>query len=200
MTDAEREEALAKLVQRTTPLTDEEIALLREVWPIIVRAHFSAARRQVKRRLRNDAAVDDILQNTFLDLLRALPGGFPKKGLPALVRTIAARRCLNWLRDNAHERMSVPLPSSGSEKPRSSAPGTEAIVERRELLEVGEQLRSMLSEDHQEVFDLAILGDLSSGEAAELLDMPEGTYKSRVIAMRRAVKVAWEQLTLARRR
>jgi RNA polymerase sigma factor (sigma-70 family) len=198
MTDAEREEALAKLVERTTKLTDDEVVLLRAVWPTIVRTHFPAVARQVKRRVP-DVAVKDVLQDINVVLFRALLEGFPKKSFRAFVGTIAKRRIANWLRDHEHEAESVALTSSSVEKPRSSAPGIESIVGRREARERGEELRSMLSPEHQELFDLTIVGDASLTEAAEALGLPEGTVKSRVLAMKRAVKAAWEELMRRRK-
>jgi RNA polymerase sigma factor (sigma-70 family) len=198
MTDAEREEALAKLVQRTTKLTDDEVVLLRAAWPTVVRTHFPAVRRQVKRRIP-DVAVKDVLQDINALLFRALKEGFPKKSFRAFVGTIAKRRIVNWLRDHAHEAESVALTSSSVEKPRSSAPGVDSIVGRRELRERGEEIRSMLSPEQQEVFDLVFVGDASLTEAAEELGLPVGTFKSRLLATKRAIKVAWEELMRRRK-
>jgi hypothetical protein len=70
MTDAEREEALAKLVQRTTKLSHDEVALLHAVWRIIVRAHFRL--RPVLEALRAPPPDDEEAElQAFLDRLDA---------------------------------------------------------------------------------------------------------------------------------
>jgi RNA polymerase sigma-70 factor (ECF subfamily) len=193
MTEAELEAALAKLAERTTALGPDEIVLLGRAWKLIVRAHLDTVRGLIVPRVP-ERAVDDVQQNVFLELYRALLGGFPEKGVRVLACTIALRRSQNWRRDNAHDAASTGLPSSGSLKPPSSAPGIENLVALRELWERGGELRSMLSPEHQDVFDLHIVGYASLTEAAEILGVPEGTFKSRALAAKRAVKEAWGKL------
>jgi len=96
---------------------------------------------------------------------------------------------LKHLRATRRAPVSLELPSSGSEKPRSSL-DVERVLELREL---ARQLVDRLSPEHRSVIDKVILNGLSHGDAAAVLDLPEGTVKSRMMAAKQ------ELLALAKR-
>jgi DNA-directed RNA polymerase specialized sigma24 family protein len=198
MTEEELDAALAKLVQCRTKLTDEQVALLGRGWKTLVRSQHDAVKRQVEKRVPA-RAVEDVEADVFADLYEALLDGFPES-LGDLTRTIATRRIADWYRDHEDDAATGDLASSGSLKPRSSAPTTEGLVELRELRELGEELRSLLSPEHQDVFDLVLVGEVSYTAAAEDLGLAAGTLSSRVLAMKRALRAAWRELMVSKGR
>jgi DNA-directed RNA polymerase specialized sigma24 family protein len=198
MTEAELEEALQKLLEHRSKLTDDQVEILRSVWPILVRSQLEAVKRLVGRRVP-EHAVPDVEAEVFESLYGALLDGFPPS-LLALTYTIAARRVADWWRDHEDDAATQDLPSSGSLKPPSSAPGVEDLAALRELWVLGEELRALLSPEHQDVWDLVLVGEASLTAAAEALGLPEGTLKSRALATRRAVKEAWKALMISKGR
>jgi RNA polymerase sigma-70 factor (ECF subfamily) len=183
MTDDALREALARLVTRTTPLDEEEIALLDRVYPYLMTTHYPAVWAQVARPGLSQHDAEDVAQEVFIDLFRVLLEGFPRS-LPAMLNTIAERKRGRYRRDNAHARASVPLPSSGHEKPRSSGPEIERILDHAELRQ---RILAALSPEHRDVIEAHYMDGLSSTEAAEALGLSEGTFKSRLLAARRVI-------------
>ena len=84
----------------------------------------------------------------------------------------------------------IGLPSSRSEKPRSQADVERAL----HFQQLAQRILSQLSPEHQEVIDKVILKGLTLTEAAAVLEMPEGTLKSRFMAAKRALLAATEPL------
>jgi RNA polymerase sigma-70 factor, ECF subfamily len=184
MSAAQRDEALANLVLRTTPLVEDEVLLLYAVFDDISNAHFPSVWRQVARRVP-EAAVSDVVQESLISVFERLLSGFPTTSLRKLIHVIAARRIADWLRSNKHEGVSVALPSSATEQPRSSVPGTERLLALRER---GARLFARLSPEHREVMVLCVVHELSSEEAGKRLGLPAATVRTRLRAAKRALE------------
>jgi RNA polymerase sigma-70 factor (ECF subfamily) len=75
------------------------------------------------------------------------------------------------------------LPSSGSEKPTSERE-VETVLDLRELERV---VFEALNPDQRGVVETVIQDELSHPEAAAVLDIPEGTVKSRVLAAKQRI-------------
>jgi RNA polymerase sigma-70 factor (ECF subfamily) len=181
LSEAERAERLTQLVLRRSQLTSEEEALLREIFPALMEAHLDTVWERLRRRGLQVADVEDLTQEVFLTLYPHLvANGFPDN-LDAWLQTVAVGKLLNHLRKKRRDPASVGLPSSGSEPPRSPPQHERTMDRRKAVLEVLPQLSS----DHQAVVALVILHGLSHIAAAEMLGIPEGTLKSRLIAAKR---------------
>jgi RNA polymerase sigma-70 factor, ECF subfamily len=132
-----------------------------------------------------DHEAEDLVQETFFALHNhILEHGFPDS-LSGRLRVLTEGKLLNHLRTERRDPVSVGLPSSGSEKPRSDL-DVERFLTHRER---ARRLIDQLSPEHQSVIDTVILKDLSHHDAAALLGVPEGTVKSRLIAAKREL---WE--------
>ena len=102
----------------------------------------------------------------------------------------------NHARVRRRSPLSIGLPSSRSEKPSSQADVERAL----HFQQVAQRLFSQISPEHQEVIDTVILKGLTLAEAAAVLEMPEGTLKSRLMAAKRALLAAAEPLLPASQR
>jgi len=112
----------------------------------------------------------DVLQETFLYLLRKFPGFTLTARLhtflyPAVKNlSIAARRKADRFRSDPVELDGLPAPTS------------RPTTQREELA----QALAMLSAEHREVLLLRFVDDLSLAEIAQALEVPLGTVKSRL--------------------
>jgi RNA polymerase sigma-70 factor, ECF subfamily len=184
-----RRESLTQLVLCRSKLSAREALLLREVFPSILASHYDQVCNQLRRRGLLDYEAEDLLQEVFFTLhTQIVEHGFPDN-LAGRLHTLTERKLLNHLRARRRAPVSLELPSSGSEKPRSDL-NVERVLELREL---ARQLVDRLSPEHQSVIDKVILNGLSQRDAAVVLDLPEGTVKSRMIAAKQ------ELLALAKR-
>jgi RNA polymerase sigma factor (sigma-70 family) len=187
--DGEREEKVAQLVLRRTKLSASEAALLREVFPEILGTHHDEVWNQLRKRRLNPDEAEDLLQEVFTTLYHhIMEHGFPDS-FPKMLHTITEGKLLNHVRAGKRTPISVGLPSSGSEKPRSS-PDVERALDLREL---ARRLLPQLHPDHQLVVDQIVLQGVSSEELALALGLPVGTVKSRLFAAKRALAALAEQ-------
>ena len=179
--DAERHARLAELVLRRTKLSASEASLFREVFPEIFAAHYEAVWQALRRRGARDPALDDLVQDVFFAFFRqVLEEGFPDN-LPTKLRNLAAGKALNQVRGVNRDPVSLGVPSSGSEKPRS-APEAERTLD---LLELARRLLPALSPDHRAVVQAVLLRDLSHEEAAAELNLSRSTVTMRLLAAKR---------------
>jgi RNA polymerase sigma-70 factor, ECF subfamily len=190
MSKAERVKRLTELVLHSSKLSPDEAALLREVFPEIVAAHQDQVWNFLRKRGLDSHEAEDLLQEVFLTLHHyILDTGFVAP-LPATLRTITQKKFSNHVHARQRSLVSIGLPSSGSEKPRSQ-PDVERALH---FQEVARRIFSQLSPEHQEVIDMVVLKGLTHTDAAAVLGIPEGTLKSRLIAAKRALLAAAEPL------
>lgn len=146
---------------------------------------------------RDKSRVDDLAQETFMKVLRGLPG-FQPGGLARLstwVLTIATRVAIDGLR---HERVRT---KAGEE----SGSGTEAIagakalggardglaaIEARDGFRQIERAMAGLDADFRAALVLRAFHDLDYAEIAVALGVEEGTVKSRIARARAALRAA----------
>jgi RNA polymerase sigma factor (sigma-70 family) len=187
-----RREVLEQLVLIHRALTDTEIGLLDEVFDDIFEAHEDDVRRRLQRRDLDPGIVDDLLQASMIDgYLHLIGHGFPEN-LGALLQVIARRKASHFVRDRGRSPVSdAGLPSSGSEKPRSGpGSGPDGVMDRRTK---AEYLLDQLTPAQRELFDLVYRQELSFAEVAALLGIPEGTLKSRMLALRKVLAAMAEE-------
>lgn len=128
--------------------------------------------------LRNQALAEEVTQDVFLELWRLAPRYDRSKGSPAVwACTIAHRRAVDRVR------------SVEAARARDQADARLAVVDHDEVVdEVTSSLDrsdvsaalAQLSEAQREAVALAYYGGHTYREVAELLDLPEGTIKSRI--------------------
>ena len=126
-------------------------------------------------------ASSDCGQEAMIRIWRALDSYRGDCAFESWVYRIAANCCMYWLRKKKRDRSvsMEPMRDQGFD-PADTSPGTEAQViakdERRRLREA----IALLPEDQREALVLTQLERVSYEEAARMLDVSEGTVKSRV--------------------
>lgn len=130
--------------------------------------------------------VEDLVQETFVRVLRALPDFDPTgpASLATWLLTIAARLALNELRR--------PEPAALVDEPASSGERADAGAERRRLAAAIERGVAALPAAQRAVFVLREYHDLDYAAIADALDVDLGTVKSRLARARSALRAHLE--------
>ena len=140
--------------------------------------------------------VEDLAQETFLRVLRALPefrrGGTTR--LSTWILTIASHLAIDAMRRRRREH--APLSLEALEVPGQDATGAE--VERQLLARALARAIDGLSPEHRAAFLLREYHELSYAEIAESLAIDLGTVKSRLNRARAALRLALAEVYHAR--
>lgn len=131
--------------------------------------------------LRNKTDAEDLVQDTFLRMLRSGSGFDPGRGsLDVWVLMIARNLALDLIRRRSLELKKLsaePAPSEASDEP-----GPEWFAEHGDLMRRARAAMELLPSGQRSALELAYLGERSSTEVAELEGIPTGTVKSRIRA------------------
>lgn len=130
------------------------------------------------------AAVEDLAQDTFLDVFRAL-GRFSSLGparLSTWILTIASRRAIDELRRRP--------PAIEPLEDHPVAAGADDRARRRRLAAAIQQAIAELSPEYRAAFLLREYHGLEYADIARALDIDPGTVKSRLSRARAALRAA----------
>jgi RNA polymerase sigma-70 factor (ECF subfamily) len=153
---------------------------------------FSICLRMVRRR--EDA--EDLTQETFVRMFRALERYDPERPFVAWIITIASRLCIDHLRRRRVSPVSLTQREPGSEETHEmDVPdpgfGPDEITSRSEEEHQANALIQSLPEHYRIVVVLRHQQDLSYEEIAEALNLPLGTVKARIHRAREILKARW---------
>jgi RNA polymerase sigma-70 factor (ECF subfamily) len=132
--------------------------------------------RMALAMMRDAGRAEDVTQDIFLKLWRALPAFDGRAAISTWLYTIARNTCLSAVRAESYRKAS-PLDDS-------SQPTVPSTTLRDVALE---QCLSRLPEMQREVITLFYLQERSVVQVAKMLDLPEGTVKSHLHRARRAL-------------
>jgi len=125
--------------------------------------------RYVRRMLGDSGAADDVSQEAWTGVLKALPGlRQPERFAPWLF-TIARRSVMNRLKDGYR-------PQDLAEPDRTVDDHAAAVLDRTQVVEGLSGLPVL----EREVLVLFYLHDLAVQDCAQVLEVPVGTVKSRL--------------------
>ena len=131
-------------------------------------------------------AASDLLQDVFLRLYRFAERIDPQRPLEPWLYRMTANLSYTWVKRN--QRWYQPLEDFAEWLAGPSRNSTYEMVERRDDWDQVQQAIASLSISQRVVVVLYYLNDLSLQEISEILDIPEGTVKSRLHYGRRALK------------
>ncbi len=136
------------------------------------------------------AEVEDVLQESFLAIWRGARGYRPEGSPAGWVWGITRRQAALWLRRRGPDGLPLTaLAGHGGQHARDPA---EAAVSRADLAEAVRALGPEGSTT-QEVWRLMYVEDRTITEVARLLDVPEGTVKSRAHRVRQRMRAVLAQ-------
>ncbi|MGD0886565.1 MAG: sigma-70 family RNA polymerase sigma factor [Thermodesulfovibrionales bacterium] len=139
----------------------------------------------------------EVVQDAFLSGYRNLDGfkGISKFStwLCSIVINLSKNRILKMKAENRHEQYSLDDPVETNEGPtgREFSSGEPSVLEKMERKEVRDRLQDCLKELEHEFREVIVLRDIqgfSYGEVAGILNIAEGTVKSRLFRARDAVR------------
>jgi RNA polymerase sigma-70 factor (ECF subfamily) len=129
--------------------------------------------------LRDVGRAEDVTQDIFVKLWRALPDYDGRASVSTWLYTIARNTCLSAARAESYRRT-----RSLDERPEPAAPGPSREPALDLTLARGIET---LPEIQREVITLFYLQERSVRDVAALLDLPEGTVKSHLHRARRTL-------------
>ena len=158
-----------------------------EAFDALYRRHRDYVTRVAMRFCSDRDVAADVLQETFLYLLRKFPPGGEGLVLTARLRSllypVARNLTLTALRQARRREPNVELEPDQLPDPRTVDPQYENLAKAMQGL----------SARHREVLLLRFVDGMRLNEMAEALDVPPGTVKSRlhfaVSALRRTLKI-----------
>jgi RNA polymerase sigma factor (sigma-70 family) len=150
---------------------------------------FSICLRMVRRR--EDA--EDLTQETFVRMFRALDRYDPQRPFAAWILTIASRLAIDHIRRRRVSPVSLTHQEPGSEETREldvadPGLGPDEITSRSEEERNANELIQSLPNHYRIVVVLRHQQDLSYEEIAEALNLPLGTVKARIHRAREILK------------
>ena len=139
------------------------------------------------RSVLDPAQAEDLLQETFLRVIKG-SGDYERQAkFTTWLYTIARNLCVDASRRAKHRRaasLDVPLGDDGGRTLLDVTPDTKATVDRavigKQLGERIEEAVARLVEEQREVFVMREVLDLSFKEIAEIVGVSENTVKSRM--------------------
>lgn len=195
-----------------------------QAWQTCIELYEGRLLAFVESRLRDRAAAEDVVQETFLGFLTALPNFDDSRPIQAFLFTIAAHKLTDLLRKQGR-RPTLPLNADSSTASETS--GFEPVGRERKASSIarsGEQrsqeaaviaatLRELITQwkareeyERLKCIELLFVRGLPNNEVADLLNLTEqavANHKSFVVrklkeaGQRLAVEVDWLQLGVA---
>lgn len=132
--------------------------------------------------LGRDDRLDDVVQDIWLRVLRALPQLRDAARFRAWLFGIVRRSVMDALRRRYAEPEPVPLDET------QVAATDDADDDRAEAIALMRERLGLLPAAEREVLDLFYLQSLSQAQIAEVCEIPVGTVKSRLFRARRLLR------------
>ena len=137
--------------------------------------------RFIMRKTGNEATAEELTNEVFLEIWRHAAKFEGRSKVSTWMLSIAHNRTVSFLR----KRSEAQLEDGVAETIVDDADTPEVTSSKRGK---GEQIRAcmeQLSSDHREIIDLVYYHEKSIAEIAEVLDIPEGTVKTRMFHARK---------------
>jgi RNA polymerase sigma-70 factor, ECF subfamily len=144
--------------------------------------------------LGNDAAAEDLVQDTFVKLWRSAERYDPSRGkLETWVLLVARSLAIDALRRRVLDARTVERSTPTSET--ATDPSPEELVELVDLSERARRAMSDLTPGQRAALELAYFGGKTSAEVAELEGIPLGTAKTRIRSALLKLRTALQEQT-----
>jgi RNA polymerase sigma-70 factor, ECF subfamily len=184
----ESQTATLDLIER---LRTGELSAVGEAYDL----HHEQVRVFARRLVGDEAAAEDLVHETFLTLPQAIRRFEGRSSLRTFLISIAVNHSRHHIRSAARRRSAMDKASKESTAPgHSIAPrNPEQELQRRQMAELLNRCLDQLSHDHRLTFILCEVEEYSSTRAAEVLSIPEGTVRTRLMHAKKKLRSLLEQ-------
>jgi RNA polymerase sigma-70 factor, ECF subfamily len=166
-----------------------------EAFNYVLGAYKNPVYSLVAHILGNDADAADVLQNVFVKVFRGIGQFHGHSSLKTWMYRIAVREALNyrrgWFRRHVHEPVSLDEESAEPVAALATKPDGESPYEALELAERQKLVKlalAALPPPYRAVLVLREIDEMPYDEIAEVLDIAEGTVKSRLMRGRELLR------------
>jgi RNA polymerase sigma-70 factor (ECF subfamily) len=196
---------------KSTPVPDEALVAgvcdrETEAFELLFERYADTLHRHVVYIVHDPAAAYDVVQETFLRLWNRADQWEGSGSFRAWLYRIATNLALNHVRTVKRRRevpLSLPVDSEAIDEEPEAVPawvidraslGPEAAAELLERRADCRQALERLSEEKRTVLRLVYEMEMTVRESADVLNLPEGTVKSRLHYARRQMAREWDAL------
>ena len=165
--------------------------------------YIDALQRHARHIVHDEAAAHDVVQETFLRVWQRAAQWDGSGTFKAWLYRIATNLALNHLRTVQRRRETpLTLPPDDDEEDNfvpawmmdASSLEPEAVVEQAEARARYRKLVNRLPDDKRQVVQMVLEMEMSLRDAADALEIPEGTVKSRLHYARKQLARDWREL------
>lgn len=187
MREGEELEQEKELVRRAKAGEQDAFAMLME-------AHQGRIYNLTLRMTGSYEDAAELTQEAFFNAWQGLPRFQEESSFATWVYRLASNACIDFLRrEKRRKSISMTVSLDDEENARQAElpdhrPTPEAEAERGELRAVIEQGLAALSEEHRQVLVMREISGLSYAEIAQVLELEDGTVKSRIARARLALR------------
>lgn len=151
----------------------------------LVRLHEKRVYTLALRMAGNPSDAEEIAQEAFLAAWRGLPAFRMDSSFSTWVYRLTSNACIDFLRRGKKRAADVPLCGDGWDFTLpDDAPGPYEAAERRELREAIRRGMEALSPEQRQILALREFQGLSYEEIGAVLELEQGTVKSRIARAR----------------
>jgi RNA polymerase sigma-70 factor (ECF subfamily) len=159
---------------------------------ILVERHTPMLRRMISRTGVADAQLDDVLQETWIRVVRSAARYDPIQPFPRWLFTIAVNRVRTRItRDKTESIWQQPIELE--DEPVAPTPRADTVLERAQLAAAVRAQIATLSPRLAEAILLRFFEEMSEKEMAAQLGVPVGTVKSRLHNAIQKLKSSFER-------
>lgn len=150
----------------------------------ILERHYALIYSVVRGIVCNASDAEDVVQEVFIKIFRALPEFRGDARLSTWIYRIARNEALNAREKHRHE----PVPVEDCEEMATDEGNPESAHRRKAAAERVARLMEHLDEKHRLVLELRYMAEKSYDEIAEIMNVPLGTVKTHIYRAKLALK------------
>lgn len=180
---ATQDGAASELTER---LRSGDLAAVGEAYDL----HHEHVRRFARRLVGDEDAAEDLVHETFLTLPKAMKNFEGRSALRTFLVSIAVNHSRHFIRAAARRRAAMDRASEEPVAPGHSSAHScpEEEARRRRIARVLVRCLDELSVAHRTTFVLCEVEERNSREVAEILNIPEGTVRTRLMHAKKKLR------------
>jgi len=137
--------------------------------------------RYLVRLVRNDAVAEELMNEVFLETWRKAGSFEGRSTVSTWLMSIAHNKAVSLMRKRSEDQ----LDDTAAMQIADVEDNPEVVSQKRNKAEIMRLCMDHLSSDHREIIDLVYYHDKSVSEAAQILEIPENTVKTRMFYARK---------------